>query len=127
MKCITLVCLTLFSITCEAQQRHYTLEEVKSVLDSIDVVQIETPCDCSDAMEKVATLMFNATEIFPSTEELFNDVIGLEIVKLTSLKTNEIGKRCEQELRFNDSDIYVCESFKSLEEKSVILNKKFRN
>ncbi|MCZ8198676.1 MAG: hypothetical protein O9267_13815 [Flavobacterium sp.] len=127
MKIIIFIPLILISIECYSQKNEYKIDEIKIELDSINISKIKSACDCSNGMEKIANILYKTTEKFSSRAEILNDSLGVQIVILTTKKTKEVSKKCENELRLKDSDILECNSFKSFKEKSEILNKKFRN
>lgn len=127
MKIIMFISIIFMEVGCYSQEKEYKIDEIKIELDSIDISNIKTSCDCSDGMEKIASILCKITEKFSSKTELLNDSLGSQIVILTTIKTKEVSEKCEKELGLKDSDIFECESFKSLKEKSKILNKKFRH
>jgi hypothetical protein len=125
MKLLLLLSFLLVSIPLSAQER-MSIEQVKTELDSIKSSKINSACACSDGMEKIASVLINASDSFSTKTEMENDAYGMIIINLTTNKTIEVSEQCLK-LGLNDSDIFECSSFKSLEEKSKILNKKFRN
>ncbi|MCK7590926.1 hypothetical protein M0G43_10115 [Subsaxibacter sp. CAU 1640] len=127
MNHILTLLITLLSISSFAQEQEYSLEYVTAVLDSIKIADIKEPCDCSDGMEKIADIMVKSMEGYTSRQQIMSDTLGVKIVNITTIKTQQVAKRCQGELRLTDNDIYDCESFKLLEEKSKVLNRKFGN
>lgn len=101
--------------------------DVFAALISIDVSKINTPCGCSDAMERIADSLVKITAPFSSRKEIESDQQAKNLIDLANVKTGQVAERCEKKLGFNDPDIFNCESFKSLKEKSGIVNRKFRN
>ena len=128
MKIITALILVLISISGFGQSKTDTIKrgEIFAELVSIDVSKIKTPCDCSDAMERIADSLVKITAPFSSRKEIDQDKQAKNFIDLSNVKTSQVAEQCEKKLKFNDSDIFDCKSFKLLKEKSAILNKKFR-
>ncbi|UKB85510.1 hypothetical protein LF887_07790 [Chryseobacterium sp. MEBOG06] len=128
MRILNVLFFFLISFYGFGQQKTDTVkkEEVFSRLVSIDISKIKTPCDCSDAMERIADCLVKITDPFSSKQEMENDRQVKNFIDLSNVKTAQVASQCEKKLGFRDSDIFECKSFKQLKEKSAILNRKFR-
>lgn len=125
MKHLPFLLFLIFLLPVQAQES-LNLEEVQKQLQAIQTDEIKTACGCCDGMEKIAAILIITTERFQTKKQMEKDNYASIIIELTNQKTEEVAAQCIS-LGFNDADILECPSFESLNEKSKLLNQKFRN
>lgn len=119
--------LIFLSISLKAQSKKLTCEDIisiQTILDKLEIADIRTPCDCTDAMEQIVQVLYIATDFFPAREQAESDIFGKALIDITSKKTLEVAAACGK-LKVTDDDMKQCPSFKSLEEKAAVVKKRF--
>ena len=127
LRSLFIAVLIFLSAPSNAQSKKLTCEDIiniQAILDKLEVSDIRTPCDCTDAMENIVQVLYIATDFFPTREQAQSDIFGKTLIDITSKKTLEVAAACGK-LKITDDDMKQCPSFKSLEEKAAVVKKRF--